>query len=189
MRLANNKKKPLSLTAKACWWKTQALAVVFLLGVSGLSEALSARAMRFEAPPLDEAASHRLRPVAGSDADGDAVLPRAGEKIANPVAVFSGLDKITGRIFAFDVMIDETVQFGALRVTPRVCYTRPVHLPRHTTGFVEVEERTLDDKIKRLFSGWMFAESPGLNAVEHPIYDVWLKDCKASAGLLPSRAE
>jgi hypothetical protein len=100
------------------------------------------------------------------------------QKIANPTAVFSGLDKITGRIFPFEVAIDETVQFGALQVTPRSCYTRPPTEPQNTTGFVQVDEITLDGKMRRIFNGWMFAASPGLNAVEHAIYDVWLVDCK-----------
>jgi hypothetical protein len=99
-------------------------------------------------------------------------------KITNPTAVFSGLDKITGRIITFDVAIDETVRFGALEVTPRVCYTRPpTELPQ-TDGFVEVDELTLQGELRRIFTGWMFAASPGLNAVEHPIYDIWLTDCK-----------
>lgn len=102
----------------------------------------------------------------------------AQEKIANPIAVFSGLDKITGRITTFDVYINETVQFGALQLTPRVCYTRPDTEAPKTDTFVEVDEITLDRKIRKIFSGWMFADSPGLNAVEHPVYDVWLKSCK-----------
>jgi hypothetical protein len=110
---------------------------------------------------------------------GEAAVERPPEqKIANPTAVFSGLDKITGRIFPFEVLVDETVQFGALQVTPRACYTRPPTEPQNTTGFVQVDEITLDGKMRRIFNGWMFATSPGLNAVEHAIYDVWLVDCK-----------
>jgi hypothetical protein len=103
------------------------------------------------------------------------------ERINNPIAEFTGVDKITGRIITFDVYIDETVQFGALQVTPRVCYSRPVEEAPRTDSFVEVDEITLDRKIRRIFSGWMFAESPGLNAVEHPVYDVWLKSCKQTS--------
>jgi hypothetical protein len=105
----------------------------------------------------------------------------ADDKISNPIAVFSGLDKITGRITSFDVYINETVQFGALQLTPRVCYTRPDTETPKTDTFVEVDEITLDRKIRKIFSGWMFADSPGLNAVEHPVYDVWLKGCKQSS--------
>jgi hypothetical protein len=103
------------------------------------------------------------------------------QRISNPTAVFSGLDKITGRIFPFEAAMDETVQFGALQVTPRACYTRPPTEPQNTTGFVVVDEITLDSKVRRIFTGWMFAASPGLNAVEHAIYDVWLVDCKQGA--------
>ncbi len=70
------------------------------------------------------------------------------------------------------------MQFGALQVTPRVCYSRPQTEDPKTDSFVEVDEITLDRKIRRIFTGWMFAESPGLNAVEHAVYDVWLKECK-----------
>lgn len=101
-----------------------------------------------------------------------------GTKIAMPIATFSGLDKITGRIISFDVAINETVQFGALQVTPRVCYARPTTSAPLTDGFVEVDEITLENKIRRIFTGWMFADSPGLHAVEHAVYDVWLTDCK-----------
>src|SRR5471030_1832718 len=100
------------------------------------------------------------------------------QRIANPQAVFNGLDKITGRIISFDVAINETVQFGALQVTPRVCYSRPPTETPNTDSFVEVDEVTLQGEIKRIFDGWMFAASPGLHAVEHPVYDVWLTDCK-----------
>ncbi|WP_095204371.1 DUF2155 domain-containing protein [Mesorhizobium carmichaelinearum] len=104
--------------------------------------------------------------------------PAGSDRITNPVAEFAGIDKITGRIITFDVYIDETVQFGALQVTPRVCYSRPQTEEPRTDSFVEVDEITLDRKIRRIFTGWMFAESPGLNAVEHAVYDVWLKECK-----------
>jgi hypothetical protein len=100
------------------------------------------------------------------------------ERITNTVAVFSGIDKITGRIISFDVYVDETVQFGALQVTPRVCYSRPITEKPKTTSFLEVDEITLDRNIRRIFTGWMFADSPGLNAVEHPVYDIWLTACK-----------
>jgi hypothetical protein len=100
------------------------------------------------------------------------------DKIKNPTAVFSGLDKITGRIISFEVEVDETVQFGALQMTPRVCYSRPPTESPQTTTFVEVDEVTLENKYRRVFTGWMFASSPGLHGIEHPIYDIWLTECK-----------
>jgi hypothetical protein len=98
-------------------------------------------------------------------------------RVANPTAIFSGIDKITGRIVTFNVDVGETVQFGALLVTPRVCNTSDQPDKPKTLAFVEVQEETFDKTRKKLFSGWMFAASPGLNAVEHAVYDVWLKDC------------
>ena len=106
----------------------------------------------------------------------------SGDKISNPVARFTGLDKITGRIISFDVMIGETVQFGALRVTPRTCFTRPADETQQTSTFIEVDEVTLNNKVRRIFTGWMFASSPGLNAIEHPVYDVWLIACRGEMG-------
>lgn len=111
--------------------------------------------------------------------------PAAAEKIANKVAVFTGLDKITGRTIDFDVYVDETVRFGTLRVTPKVCYSRPTTEAAETDGFIEVDEITLDNEIKRIFAGWMFAASPGLNAVEHPVYDVWLIGCRMDSDVPP----
>ena len=70
------------------------------------------------------------------------------------------------------------MQFGALQVTPRICYTRPPTETANTDAFIEVDEVTLQGDVERIFTGWVFAASPGLHAVEHPIYDVWLTDCK-----------
>lgn len=108
-----------------------------------------------------------------------AALARA-ERIENTVAVFSALDKVTARISKFEVPLNATIKFGALKVTPRVCFTRPPTEQPKTTSFVEVDEidEAHDQSVKRIFNGWMFAESPGLNAVEHPVFDVWLTDCQ-----------
>ncbi len=106
-------------------------------------------------------------------------------RLENPVAEFAGIDKITGRITTFDVYVNETVQFGALQVTPKVCYSRDETEAQKIDAFIEVDEITLDRKIRRIFSGWMFADSPALNAVEHPIYDVWLTGCKVKSEVPP----
>lgn len=105
--------------------------------------------------------------------------------IANPVAEFAGLDKITGRIINFDVYIGETVQFGALQITPRVCYTRPPNETQRTSTFVEVDQVTLRATVRRLFTGWMFAEAPALSAIDHAVYDVWLVGCKTNSDVPP----
>ena len=114
------------------------------------------------------------------------------ERIENGVAIFSALDKVTARISKFEVALGESKTFGALKVTPRACYSRPPDEQPKTTTFVEVNEVQLDGAEKRIFTGWMFAESPGLYGVEHPTYDVWLTECqkplKATAQKSPDAA-
>ena len=105
-------------------------------------------------------------------------VPAHAERLENDVAVFSALDKVTATIKILEVPLEQTVEFGSLKVTPHVCYSRPSTEQPKTTTYVDVEEVQLDGQQKRLFSGWMFAESPGLNAVEHPVFDVWLTSCQ-----------
>ncbi len=114
------------------------------------------------------------------------------ERIENQVAIFSALDKVTARISKFEVTLGQTAKFGPLKVTPRACYSRPTTEEPKTTTFVEVDEVGLDGKENRIFTGWMFAESPGLYGVEHPTFDVWLTECqkplKATAQKAPDAA-
>lgn len=112
------------------------------------------------------------------------LLPGASraEPIPNEVAVFAALDKVTARISKLEVPLNQTVEFGSLRLTPRVCYARPPTEQPKTTTFVEVDEVELEGAQKRIFTGWMFAESPGLNAIEHPVFDIWLTSCRQPVG-------
>lgn len=107
--------------------------------------------------------------------------PAKAQKIENPITVFAALDKVTARISPLEIQIGESVRFGALTVTPRVCYSRPPTEPPLTSAFVEVDEIKLSGEKQRIFTGWMFAQSPGLHAVEHPVFDVWLTNCKTDA--------
>lgn len=142
-------------------------------------------------PSQQDAPRERRQALPGetvAPAPDETVIAPPRQRINNPTAVFSGLDKITGRIISFDVAIDETVQFGALQVTPRICYTRPPTETPQTTSFVEVDEVTLNGEVRRIYGGWMFAASPGLSGVEHSVYDVWLTDCKQTAPVVPGQA-
>jgi hypothetical protein len=122
-----------------------------------------------------------------------AIEQAAADKIKHSIAVFSGLDKITGRIISFEVATNETVQFGTLQITERVCYTRPPTEAPQTDTFVKVDEIDADNSnAKRIFTGWMFAASPGLHALDHPVYDIWLTGCKGDEQVIaspPSTAE
>lgn len=119
--------------------------------------------------------------LAFASAYGLAWQPAAAQKIENPIAVFAALDKVSARISPLEIRIGDTVRFGALKITPRVCYTRPSTEPPLTSVFVEVDEIKLSGDEQRIFTGWMFAQSPGLHAVEHPVFDVWLTNCKTPA--------
>lgn len=129
--------------------------------------------------------------VAGIAVIASLIAPQAAkaDKIKHPVAVFSGLDKITGRIIAFEVATDETVQFGSLQITERACYTRPATEAPQTTTFIEVDEVDAANDYKRIFSGWMFAASPGLHGIEHPIYDIWLIGCRGGGETVAASPE
>lgn len=102
----------------------------------------------------------------------------SADRIENQVAVFSALDKVTARISKIEIPLNQTATFGALKITPRACYSRPPTDEPKTTTFVEIDETQVDGSEKRIFTGWMFAESPGIYGLEHPTYDVWLTHCE-----------
>ena len=95
------------------------------------------------------------------------------------MAVLQGLDKITARTSTFEVPGGQAARFGRLEVTVRACRrTPPIEAPE-AAAFLEMQERPPDETAAvALFSGWMFASSPALSALEHPVYDVWVIDCR-----------
>ncbi len=117
-----------------------------------------------------------------------ACSPAHAQRIENQIAIFSALDKVTARISRLEIPIGEAKQFGALKVTARSCNSRPPTEPPKTSTFVEIDETQLDGKQKRIFNGWMFAENPGVHAVEHPVFDVWLTECAQPKSGTPAPA-
>lgn len=93
------------------------------------------------------------------------------------VVVMQGLDKVTARTRTFRVPVGATKDFGSLRITARHCYKTPPEEPPERKAFLEIVDRRPDRKPVEVFSGWMFSSSPALNALEHPVYDVWVIDC------------
>lgn len=89
--------------------------------------------------------------------------------------ILQGLDKITARVFTFKTRIGEAVEFENLTIIPHYCKAAAPEDPPETTVFLEIHEKTADKGSKKIFSGWMFASSPASSAMEHPIYDVWIK--------------
>lgn len=94
--------------------------------------------------------------------------------------VLGGLDKIAARTAKFEVNLGKSISYNTLIITAHTCKTRPPEEPPESAAFLDIEERRPDGTQEKLFSGWMFASSPALNALEHPIYDVWVVSCKTA---------
>jgi len=92
--------------------------------------------------------------------------------------VLQGMDKVTARVWSFEAPVDRSVRFGTLQIIVRKCERTPPEEPPESSAFVEIYEAKPDEEQRGLFYGWMFASSPGLNGLEHPVYDVWVLDCK-----------
>jgi hypothetical protein len=102
----------------------------------------------------------------------------AAPAFAETVAILQGLDKITARISKIEAPVDKPVHFGTLTIVVRDCKKRPPEEPPESAAFLEIDEkRPGDPDPRRVFSGWMFASSPALSAMEHPVYDINVLDC------------
>ena len=93
-------------------------------------------------------------------------------------AVLQGLDKVTARVSTFAAPIGLPVRFGTLEIVADTCVKKPPEEPPETAAFLDIYELRPGEPGQKIFSGWMFASSPALNPLEHPVYDVWLKDCR-----------
>jgi hypothetical protein len=108
---------------------------------------------------------------------------------AETVAVLQGLDKTTARVSRIEAPVDKSVRFGTLVITARACVKRPPEEPPESAAFLQIDEVRPGGatvSAKRVFSGWMFASSPAVSALEDPIYDVVVLDCKSDATAAPS---
>lgn len=112
---------------------------------------------------------------------------REGEELSSEpgsIMVLRGLDKVTARTRDFEIEIGETAQFGALSITAQYCRKRPPEETPETYAFLQIRDRRtdgfgVDTEGEQIFSGWMFASRPAQNPLEHPVYDVWVLDCRA----------
>ena len=96
------------------------------------------------------------------------------------IAVLQGLDKVTARVLTIEAPVGQSVSFGALEIIVRTCDKRPPEETPESTVFIDIWEVFNGEAAQSLFRGWMFASSPALSAMEHPVYDVWVLDCKNS---------
>jgi hypothetical protein len=96
-------------------------------------------------------------------------------------AKLQGLDKITARVSTIEAPVGQAVTFGALEITVRACDKRPPEEPPESAAYLEIVERKVNEEPKTVFSGWMFASSPAVSALEHPVYDIWVLDCMSAS--------
>ena len=97
---------------------------------------------------------------------------------AGDTVLLQGMDKVTARVWSFEAPVDRSVRFGTLQIIIRKCERTPPEEPPESAAFLEIYEAKPGEDRRSLFYGWMFASSPGLNGLEHPVYDVWVLDCK-----------
>jgi hypothetical protein len=130
-------------------------------------------------------------PVAPAASDPAAAPDQPPQPLSNPagtVLMLRGLDKITGRPTDISAPIGKEVHFATLTITARYCYSTPASETPETSAFLQIEDHRPDQGAKRIFSGWMYASSPGLNGMEHPLYDVWVINCSNGAPNTPVAA-
>ncbi len=99
--------------------------------------------------------------------------------------VLQGLDKVTARVKTFEAPIDRPVRFGTLYIVIRTCERTPPEEPPESAAYLDIYEVRAGQQPIDLFHGWMFASSPALNALEHPVYDVWVLECKRTKPMEP----
>ena len=137
------------------------------------------------APALAQPQTVKLdlsKPSAAVAAARDVASPAAPAPLTGPMTLtLRGLDKITGRPTDITAPIGKPVTFATLTITVRSCYSTPPSEPPETSAFVQIEDRRPDQPVRKVFSGWMYASSPGLNGMEHPLYDVWVITCRGGA--------
>jgi len=145
--------------------------------------------------PATKPAAASAKPDASATTPDPGAAPDVGNTTqplqpAGPmILLLRGLDKITGRPTDIIAPINKPVQFATLTITARYCYSTPASETPETAAFVQIDDHRPDQAQRRIFSGWMYASSPGLNGVEHPLYDVWAISCNTNApGALPTPA-
>jgi hypothetical protein len=111
-----------------------------------------------------------------------AVPPTSPASPTGPMTLLlRGLDKITGRPTEITAPIGKPVKYATLTIMVRFCYSTPASETPETSAFLQVEDHRPGQPVRRIFSGWMYASSPGLNGMEHPLYDVWVISCRGGA--------
>jgi hypothetical protein len=109
-------------------------------------------------------------------------VAHAAATIDKPVAMLRGLDKITARTQPIEVEVGQVATFGTLSITVRACRVAPPEDPPENAAFLEIVDTPAGQQPHQVFSGWMFASSPGVSGMDHPVWDVWVIRCADTIG-------
>jgi hypothetical protein len=172
---------------------------VVFAGLAAVAIAGAAVAQETTTPaPTPAPAAHAAKPTAAAPSTAQTNQPKPGEPFnplklgappppaplvqAKPLAlVLRGLDKITGRPTVIVAPINKPTEYATLTITARYCYSTPQSETPETSAFVQITDHRPDQSPRQVFSGWMYASSPGLNGMQHPLYDVWVITCRTNA--------
>jgi len=105
-------------------------------------------------------------------------LPSKSEPLEGYLVKLQILDKITAEVFTFDIKIDQDLKFGSLIIEVYACYKNPPKEIPENFVLLKIFDKINDINLKKIYQGWMISSSPASTPLEHPIYDLWLKDCK-----------
>lgn len=105
-------------------------------------------------------------------------IAQQAPELSLDMAVLGGLDKITARVVTIEAPVGEPVRFGTLEVVARACKKRRPEESPESAAFLDIWDIKQGQPAQGVFRGWMFASSPALSAMEHPVYDVWVLDCR-----------
>lgn len=98
--------------------------------------------------------------------------------ITMDTVVLGALDKVTARVNTLKGPVGLPVKFGTLEIVAQTCVTTPPEEPPESAAFVNIFQVQEDKERQQIFGGWMFASSPALSALDHPVYDVWVLGCE-----------
>lgn len=106
-----------------------------------------------------------------------------------PQVTLGALDKITAQLTTLKAYEGQSVRFGTLEITLKSCRSNPPEETPESVAFLEIDDIGHNKKTERVFTGWMFASSPAISPLEHPVYDIWVTDCKMVAPQEPELPE
>ena len=112
-------------------------------------------------------------------------IPDENVRTEYDTVILQGLDKVTGRISKFSAIVGKPEKFGNLQIIARRCWQASPEERPENAALLEINEVKAGEKPISVFTGWMFSSSPGLSAIEHPVYDITVLSCAAQPSSKP----